>query len=97
MRRRLVRRADGSFRILRAGEVLSSDTVLPNDLRPCRVEVRDNGVFEFRLTDQPSNFSIYDRGDPRKNEQALREALPALYLSFKVPQSSAPNSKSQTP
>jgi hypothetical protein len=25
--------------------------------------------------------SIY-RGDPRENEAALREALPALYLSF---------------
>jgi hypothetical protein len=26
---------------------------------------------------------MYDRGDPLKNEQALREALPAMYLSFR--------------
>jgi len=97
--RRLVRRADDHFRIVRAGEVLVNDTVLPNDLRPCRVEVRDNGVFQFQLTDRHSNFSIYDRGDPRKNERALREALPALYLSVKLRptrQTSTPNPKGQS-
>lgn len=81
--RRLVRRADGHFRIVRPAEVLATDTVLPNELRPCRVEVRDSGAFRFQLTDQPGNFSIYDRGDALKNEEALREALPALYLSFR--------------
>ncbi len=80
--RKLVRRADGHFRMLPANQVLPTDTVLPNDLRPCRLAVRDNGIFTFELTEGPTNFSIYDRGDPRKNEQALREALPALYLSF---------------
>ena len=80
--RRLVRHADGHFRIVPAKDVLTTDTVLPNELRPCRVEVRDNGAFTFQLTDQPTNFLIYDRGDPVPNERALREALPALYLSF---------------
>lgn len=81
--RRLVKRADGHFRIVPAAEVLATDTVLPNELRPCRVQVRDNGGFSFQLTDQPTNFLIYDRGDPAINEQAMREALPALYLSFR--------------
>ena len=31
------------------------------------------------------NLAIYTRGDPRENEAALREALPALYLSFRAP------------
>ena len=78
--RRLVRRADGHFRIVPVPEVLPTDTVLPNELRPCRLEVRENGAFAFELADQPTNFLIYDRGDPLKNEQALREALPALYI-----------------
>lgn len=81
--RRLVRRAAGHYRIIAAHEVLPTDTVLPNELRPCRVQVRDNGRFSFELTDQPTNFWMYDRGDPRENEKALREALPALYLSFR--------------
>jgi len=81
--RRLVRRADGHFRIVPASEVQPSDSVLPNELRPCRVKVYDNGAYEFEMTDGPTNFWIYDRGDPVANEQALCEALPALYLSFK--------------
>jgi len=80
--RKLVRRADGAYRLLPAREVQATDTVLPNELRPCKVTVRDDGIYEFRVTDQPSNFSVYYRGDPRENEAALREALPALYLSF---------------
>jgi len=81
--RRLVRRADGHYRMIPAGEVRSTDKVMLNDLRPCRVKVRDDGIFSFELTDQPSNFSIYDRGDPYENERAFAEALPELYVSFR--------------
>jgi hypothetical protein len=66
-----------------AEQVLPTDHVFPNELRPCTVTVRDDGVYEFRETTEPSNFSVYYRGDPRENEAALREALPALYLSFR--------------
>jgi hypothetical protein len=81
--RRLVQRTDGSYRIVPASDVRADDKVLPNELRPCRVDVRDNGGFTFELTDAPTNFWIYDRGDPATNERALREALPALYREFK--------------
>jgi pyrimidine-specific ribonucleoside hydrolase len=80
--RRLVRRADGRHRIVTAAEVLPTDTVLPNELLPCRVRVNDNGTFTWEKTTQPTNFRIYDRGDPEQNQRALREALPALYISF---------------
>lgn len=80
--RKLVRRADGSCRIVPAAEVRPDDTVLPNELRSCRVEVKASGEFSFALTSEPTNFSIYSRGDPRENEASLREALPAWYLSF---------------
>ncbi|MCS7306162.1 MAG: hypothetical protein NZ602_13785 [Thermoguttaceae bacterium] len=82
--RKLVRRADGSHRIVLPTEVLPTDRVLPNELRPCTVQVRNDGIYEFRLTDQPTNFRVYYRGNPQENEAALREALPALYLSFKA-------------
>ena len=45
-------------------------------LRPCRVKVRDDGKFAFELCEGPTNFLIYDRGDPHENEKALRDALP---------------------
>ncbi len=83
--RRIVRRADGTCRLVPAGEVLPSDKVLPNELRPCRVKVRDDGMFTFELCDGPTNFLIYDRSDPYENEKALREALPALYTGFRTP------------
>jgi hypothetical protein len=81
--RKLVKRADGACRIIPAAEVVATDKVLPNELRPCTVTVQDNGIYEFRETTKPTNFSVYYRGDPRENEAALREALPALYLSFR--------------
>jgi hypothetical protein len=85
--RKLVKRADGSHRIIPADQVTASDKVLPNELRPCTVSVRDDGIYEFRETTQPTNFCVYYRGDPRGNEAALREALPALYLSFQTARS----------
>jgi len=83
--RRIVRRADGTCRLVPASEVLASDKVLPNELRPCRVKVREDGMFAFEATQGPTNFLIYDRGDARDNERALRDALPALYTSFRAP------------
>jgi hypothetical protein len=81
--RRLVRRADGAHRIIPPAELLPSDVELTNELRPCHVEVRDNGIYSFKETSGTTNRWIYYRGDPRENELALREALPALYLSFR--------------
>jgi hypothetical protein len=66
--RRLVRRADGHYRIVPAAAVGPADTVLPNELRP--------------ETNGPSACQVYFRGDAEENERALREALPELYLSF---------------
>ncbi len=81
--RRLARRPGGPWRIAPAAEVWPNDEVLPNELLPCRVKVDDRGLFSFELTDRPTNFRIYNRGDPEANEAALREALPGLYESFR--------------
>ena len=81
--RKLVKRADGTHRIIPAALVQPTDKVVPNELRPCTVTVQDSGIYEYRETTKPTNVSVYYRGDPRENEAALREALPSLYLSFK--------------
>jgi len=81
--RRLVRRADGTHRIIAPAEMLPSDVEFPNELRPCQTEVRDDGIYSFKETSQATNRWVYYRGDPVQNEQALREALPALYLTFR--------------
>jgi hypothetical protein len=89
--RKLVRRADGSHRIVPAAEVRPDDTVLPNELRPCRVEVKDTGEFSFTFTSAPTHFRMYDRGDPKRNEAALCEALPAWYQSIKPSPAALPS------
>jgi len=81
--RRIARRADGTHRLMPASEVTARDTVLPNELRPCKVRVDHNAVMAWEPTDDPTRFFMYDRGNPHENERALREALPELYLSFR--------------
>jgi hypothetical protein len=83
--RRLVRRADGTARLIPPDELRPGDRVLPNECRPCTVNVRDDGIYEFHKTTRSSNFTVYYRGNPQENEAAFREALPALYRSFRVP------------
>ncbi len=81
--RRLVRHADGHYRMIPASEVLPADKVLPNDLHPCLLKVPDDGLFTFEMTDKPSNFLMYDRGDPYENENAFTEALIDFYTSIR--------------
>lgn len=81
--RKLVQRPDGRHVLLSAGEVKATDRILPSEIRPCTVEVRNDGQYQFSPTDQPTHFWIIDRGDPHENERSLREALPSLYVSFK--------------
>jgi pyrimidine-specific ribonucleoside hydrolase len=85
--RRIVGRADGSCSIVPAHEVLPTDRILPNDLKPCHVNVDVSGQYHVEFTDLPSNFWLYDRNDPGENERALREAVPRLYTSFRCPPS----------
>ena len=80
-RRKLIER-DGHYRLVPASQIRKSDTILPNDLVPCKIVVRDDGRFTFQKTGERTSFLIYERGDPMLNEKAMREALPALYESF---------------
>jgi hypothetical protein len=82
--RKLARRADGSARIIRADELLPGDQELPNELQPVTLDVRDDGQFIASPAADHSLVRLYHRPDPRANESALREALPALYLSFRA-------------
>ncbi len=78
----LVHRPDGTYRIVPANEVTPSDSLLPNRMEPCTIEVSNDGTFTYAPAKHASNFRIYDREDARMNELALQQALPALYLSY---------------
>jgi len=83
--RKLVKHADGSYEAVPAESVDSNDSVLANDLVPCHVEVREDANFVCTPTADPTNFRIYQRGDPKVNQAAFQQALPKLYKSYRVP------------
>lgn len=79
---KLVRRPDGTHRLLTKAN--ASDEVLPFSPRPCDATVQPDGRYSFHTEQQRTNRRVIDRGDPKLNQAALREALPALYQSFRV-------------
>jgi pyrimidine-specific ribonucleoside hydrolase len=81
--RSLVRTPDGRCRIVPARDVGPDDKVFTNQLEPCRVRVSDSGEFAFEPSRDKTSFSIINRGDPKENERALREALPDWYVSIR--------------
>ena len=81
--RKLVRRAGGSCRILRPEELCDDDCVVPEEMIPVDVKVSDDGHFDATPTSQNTGLRLYHRPDPAATQAALRDALPALYLSFR--------------
>jgi pyrimidine-specific ribonucleoside hydrolase len=81
--RRLVRRADGSHRIVSAAEQRADDVVLRGDQLPCTTTTHDSGLYSFELSDRPTGTTIFRRDDPAGYERAMIEAMPALYQSFR--------------
>ncbi len=79
----LSRNPGDTYAILPLAELTSKDFILPGRMEPCLLNVSGNGMFTFTLTNKKTNFRIYDREDPRRNEDALREALPELYRTFR--------------
>ena len=77
-----MQRPDGHYRIVPAGVAGSGDRILPNDLLPILLQVRDDGRVSFQLVPRASSLRMYYRPDPAGNGQAFREALPELYKSF---------------
>ena len=83
--RKLVRRADGSCRILPPAELRADDVIVEQRAVPCAIDVPDSGLFTWRPTDGPTRTWMFERPDPLADEAALRLALPALYRSFRLP------------
>ncbi|MDX9883125.1 MAG: hypothetical protein RBS73_13765 [Prolixibacteraceae bacterium] len=81
--RELIKDSRGKYAIVKHDQVKDSDTLLPNDLRPCKLtEIRNDGHFCFEYTKKQSNITIYYRPNPQQNEKALNMAVPELYKTF---------------
>ena len=74
---------DNLWQIVAQADVRPSERTLKNDLRPCSLRAREDGRIAYAFTDAAANFSIFERGDPHEYEQALRQALPAWWKTFR--------------
>ena len=69
-------------------EIKAGEKIIPYAMRPCQLEVRDDGRFKFAYT-QESNIRIYYRENLDLNEKALQQAVPSLMRSY-IPNSNSP-------
>ncbi len=79
----LVQRVNGDYLLIPVTELLQTDKIIPNELKACKIYVRNDGRFKFNIINSPANFSIYYRNDPQLNEKAFQQALPKVYISFR--------------
>jgi pyrimidine-specific ribonucleoside hydrolase len=87
---RLVRRAEGAHRLVPAAALRPGDVVLLDRLRPCRLEMLEDGTLAWTPSTTTTGQWIYEREDPEAQQCALIEAWPALYREFRLrPEGSA--------
>ncbi|WP_353114877.1 hypothetical protein [Microbacterium sp.] len=79
----LVRRGDGTHRIIARNERRADDVVFRNELVPATAASHPSGLYTFETGDGPAH--VFRRDDPLAYERALQEALPHLYRSFTPP------------
>ena len=80
--RRLARNLDGAYRLAAPRDRTPGGAVLAHALRPCELEVRDDGRYSYNLGGQPTARWIYERDDLPGQARALNQAFPALLLDF---------------
>jgi hypothetical protein len=80
----LARRDQEPWRLIPRHQLHPDDTILRDDLLPCRLAPRPDDQFTFTPLPPaaPARQWIYHRPDPQAQQAALRQALPALYESF---------------
>ena len=82
--RKLTKRKSDEYRILKSSEINSDDTIIKTEMKNCILDVKENGGFDFKLTDKESNFKIFYRENPIQYQTALNEAFGQWYCSFTV-------------
>lgn len=83
-RRLLVQRADGSYHIILPAERKASDRLVSRSFIPVKFKPFPDGNFEIDRTSTDTPHRIFYRPNPEEHQQALRQALPDLYKSFKT-------------
>ncbi|TDD49098.1 hypothetical protein E1263_32395 [Kribbella antibiotica] len=77
----LVRRTDGTHEIVAAPDVASGDKVVHTEQLACVASIDATGQYSFELGGD-GRTTVFVRDDPFEYEEAMIEAMPALYRSF---------------
>lgn len=80
--RLLIQRKNGDYAVIPKSKCTKEDRIIPDELKECSITLRQDGRFTYSFINGGTNFTMYDRGNFMENERAMREALPALYLTF---------------
>ncbi len=73
----------GSWEVVRAADVRSTDAVLADELRPVLLAVHDDGTFVATPdADGAGHVLLYTRPDPVGQQEAFRVAVPKWYRTF---------------
>ncbi|WP_394366234.1 nucleoside hydrolase [Sunxiuqinia indica] len=78
---KLVKHENEVFEIVPENEVLNSDEIFMEKLRPCTIEVKESGIFSYEF-DKSGDAHIYEREDPEQYEIWMNKALPDFYLNL---------------
>ncbi len=79
----IVKTKEGTYLFRNSGEHKEGDSYVDSSLKPCRLEVRDDGRFRFEYVED-SNFKIFYRSNPEENERALNAIIPNVFMQIKV-------------
>lgn len=79
----LVTHPDGTASLLPSDQIKEGDVIFDEGLEYIDIDVRDDGIFYFEHSDEPTNVRLYYRSEPQENERLLNMALPRLYKSYK--------------
>ncbi len=83
-KRLLVQRANGNYQIILPTERKASDRLVSGNFIPIKFKPFPDGNFEIDRTSGDTPHRIFYRPNPEEHQQALRQALPYLYKSFRT-------------
>lgn len=81
--RRLAKTASG-WRLSPADEVAPGMETMDDEFWPCELHLIEEGRFSWQRTEGETNFRMFYRADPMAYQEALREAVPAMYCEFQT-------------
>lgn len=81
----IVKSETGEYKVVKTDNTKPSDKIIDNGLRASLLtEIRPDGRFQFKLSNNKSNIYIYYRENVEENEKAMNAVVPRLFASYTI-------------